>query len=808
MSDPIDRVLSGLRGVRAKSGGGWLACCPAHDDTDPSLSIDLTEDGAILVKCFAGCAQRHLIERVSAAAGLEPWAFFPPRDAAVRRNGRGPSVGGAGGEGLPAPWPGLTVAAYAAAKRLDPTRLRSWGVSDARYVGKPAMRIRYPDEAGREAAVRFRVALDKGDGWDRFRWQKGAKVSLYGHDRLPLARERGYAVLPEGESDAHTLWHYEEPALGIPGAENWNEARDAPFLADIPIVYVPLEPDQGGEALRKRLTTSAIADRVRVVDLSPFGVKDASALHCAAPELFEERWQAAKAAAMPLLDVADVADGLGETGVAILDGVEAFLGRYVAYPSEHARSAHTLWIGHTHMMDVFDSTPRLALLSPEPASGKTRGLEVSELLVPRPVEAVNVTAAYLFRKVDDPAGRPTVLFDEIDTVFGPKAREHEDVRGLLNAGHRKGAVAGRCIVRGKLVETVEYSAYCAVALAGLGDLPDTILTRSVVIPMRRRSRSERVQPFRRRVAVVEGHALRDRLATWAAMVAPQLEGVWPEMPEGVEDRDADVWEALLIVADAAGGAWPARARAAARALVAQSKESTPSLGIRLLDDLRTVFAGQNAMTTEAILTALHALPEAPWAELVAGKPLNARGLAKRLTTYTVKSKNIRVGEHVARGYTAEDLADAWERYLPPATVADNEPQTTEAGETLSRSPQESATSATSATGNPGSSSNSSGFPHQEAVFAQTGLGTDGVHRATAEPPRSATHAAPHLPRSTDVADVADVAVLRGDRGEGAAIPANCGAVESCRTLGPCPYFVEHGRCWAAKGPQEEATEDA
>src|SRR4028119_582142 len=110
-------------------------------------------------------------------------------------------------------------------------------------------------------------------------------------------------------------------------------------------------------------------------------------------------------------------------------------------------------------MNCWDSTPRLAFLSPEPGSGKTRALEASEPLVPRPVEAVNVSAPYLFRKVDDAAGRPTILFDEIDTVFGPKARGDEDVRGLLNAGHRKGAVAGRCVVREKVVETVEFPAY-------------------------------------------------------------------------------------------------------------------------------------------------------------------------------------------------------------------------------------------------------------------------------------------------------------------------------------------------------------
>jgi hypothetical protein len=118
-----------------------------------------------------------------------------------------------------------------------------------------------------------------------------------------------------------------------------------------------------------------------------------------------------------------------------------------------------------------ESTPRIAFLSPEPGSGKTRALEVTELLVPNPVEAVNVTPAYLFRKVGDPEGAPTILFDEIDTVFGPKAKDNEEIRGLLNAGHRRGAVAGRCVVRGKIVETEEIPAYCAVALAGLGGLP-------------------------------------------------------------------------------------------------------------------------------------------------------------------------------------------------------------------------------------------------------------------------------------------------------------------------------------------------
>jgi len=195
-----------------------------------------------------------------------------------------------------------------------------------------------------------------------------------------------------------------------------------------------------------------------------------------------------------------------------LDEVEAFLGRFVAYPSEAARIAHTLWIAHTHFMDRWESTPRIAFLSPEPSSGKSRALEVTEPLVPRPVHAVNTSPAYLFRKVSDPAGPPTILYDEIDTVFGPKAKDNEDIRGMLNAGHRRGATAGRCVVKGKIVETEELPAYCAVALAGLNDLPDTIMTRSVVIRMRRRSRDERVEPWRHRLNEPQAAPIAQRLA--------------------------------------------------------------------------------------------------------------------------------------------------------------------------------------------------------------------------------------------------------------------------------------------------------
>jgi Protein of unknown function (DUF3631) len=313
-----------------------------------------------------------------------------------------------------------------------------------------------------------------------------------------------------------------------------------------------------------------------------------------------------------------------------------------------------------------ESTPRLAFLSPEPGSGKSRALEVTEPLVPRAVHSVNTSPAYLFRKVSDEAGPPTILYDEIDTVFGPKAKDNEDIRGMLNAGHRRGATAGRCVVRGKEVFTEELPAYCAVALAGLDDLPDTIMTRSVVVRMQRRAQGEPIEPWRRRINEPEADKLCDRLIKWSNHVRGYATDTWPDMPAGVEDRDADVWEALLAVADLAGGHWPDIARVSAVRLVRDSKATKPSLGVLLLRDLRIVFneSGRDKMPSADILHELNKMDESPWGVIRRGEPLDARGLSQRLGKYGIGPKPQRVGQNVITGYSRSQFDDAWSRYDP------------------------------------------------------------------------------------------------------------------------------------------------
>lgn len=609
-----------------------MARCPArdHEDREGSLSVARGTEQPVVFKCHANC----------------------DRDAIL--------------DGL-----GLTLA--------DVSKPREQHDSGAEWTpGGPATAVYdYTDEHG---ALLFQVCRTAGKQFPQRRpdpsaksgwaWKLGRTRRVpYRLPELIAAVAAGQLVyITEGEKDVHAI----EAAGGVAttspgGAGKWREEYDRYFAGADVIIIADRDKPGRGHAGTVEQHLRAVARTVTVFEAAEG--KDA-ADHLASGHSLAEFAPAGTGQPPPPAELWD--------GARILDGVYAFLGRFVAYPSEAAHVAHALWCAHAHFMDAWESTPRIAFLSPEPGSGKTRALEVSELLVPRPVEAINTTPAYLFRKVSDPDGAPTILYDEIDTLFGPKAKDNEEIRGMLNAGHRRGAMAGRCVVKGKVVETEELPAYCAVALAGLGDLPDTLLSRSAVIRMRRRAPGETVEPFRRRVHKTEGHALAGQLTAWAAAASPQMEGTWPELPPGIEDRDADVWEALIAVGDAAGGNWPERARAAAVALVADSKAASPSLGIRLLADLRQVFGDAEAMSTEAVLSALRDLEESPWSDLK-GKPLNPRGLAQRLRQYGVKSINVRVGDSVPKGYRREDLHDPWSRYLPP--VADKSPQSATASAT-------------------------------------------------------------------------------------------------------------------------------
>ncbi|MDT8322000.1 MAG: DUF3631 domain-containing protein [Xanthomonadales bacterium] len=354
-------------------------------------------------------------------------------------------------------------------------------------------------------------------------------------------------------------------------------------------------------------------------------------------------------------------------GHEILDDTRDFIARFCAFPDEHSLNAVTLWCALAHMAHEFDTSPRLAALSPEPGSGKTRVLEILENLAPEPMFFFGASVAALFRSMAD--REVTLLFDEVDTIFtrGGKDDQSEDLRALLNVGYRNGATIPRCV--GAQHEVQHFSVFAPCALAGLGDLPETLMSRSIVIRMRRRAPNEFVEPYRPRQHADAGNEIRDRLTEWALTVGPRAGQSWPDLPDGIADRLAECWEPIIAVGDAAGGTWPERARAAAQAFVEIAIDRAPSLGIRLLSDLKKVFGDRPAIFTDDILKALNGLDEAPWGNL-RGHALDARGLANRLRQYDISSKDVRIGDAVRKGYARDDFFDSWQRYLsqpaPPA----------------------------------------------------------------------------------------------------------------------------------------------
>ncbi len=275
----LNHFITSLDNVKAAGDGRWTARCPAHDDRQNSLSVGLGRDGCVLVKCFVGCTS----EAIVGALGLALADLFPTRQS-KERGGRILPGDAATVQHSQESMPGLDLARYADAKRLPVDYLRSLGLADIRYFGQPAVRIPYQTAEGSEGPTRFRLALRKGtDGADnRFAWKKGSKVSIYGAERLAGYREKRRVVLVEGESDCHTGWYHGIDVVGLPGAGNWREERDAPFFDGFDHIAIIVEPDAGGEAVTKWLAKSRIRDRVHLVSLGEH--KDLSGLHLAYPD--------------------------------------------------------------------------------------------------------------------------------------------------------------------------------------------------------------------------------------------------------------------------------------------------------------------------------------------------------------------------------------------------------------------------------------------------------------------------------------------------------------------------------------------
>ena len=317
-------VHSHFKNVKKTGNNQYMAACPAHNDKDPSLSITLENDN-LLLYCFAGC----LYDDILNAVNLKNSDLFLNNDnkshtskTVQHRNGDVDNSNHVSkkvkqcnsntndtsqtsktlkhcntknsddsNHSSPNTSIGCTLADYAFYKRIPVDYLQGeFGLRDIKINFNrekiDALEVPYLDVDGNRVSSRRRISLF---GKDKFRWKTGNRPLLYGLQHLKYAIEVNCVVLVEGESDTHTLMFHGFPALGVPGATNFLDERDAEHFRNIDTIYLLKEPDAGGDKLLNTLANSSLRDKLSIVDLGEH--KDPSNLYTKNKKAFKKRFR-------------------------------------------------------------------------------------------------------------------------------------------------------------------------------------------------------------------------------------------------------------------------------------------------------------------------------------------------------------------------------------------------------------------------------------------------------------------------------------------------------------------------------------
>jgi hypothetical protein len=356
------------------------------------------------------------------------------------------------------------------------------------------------------------------------------------------------------------------------------------------------------------------------------------------------------------------------SGAELLEDLTRIINRYIVLP-RHAAVAAALWTLHTYLIDAADYTPYLHVSSPTRECGKSTLLDLLHRLAYRAMLTSGITAAALYRRIDRHG--PTMLLDELDTRL---RGEHSEIyRGVLNSGFsRDGGVFTICVGDQHLEK--DFKTFCPKVLAGIGRLPDTIVSRSIPIRLARASKEELQRRDRIRGHTIDAicEPFRRRLRRWADDHHSELRNQDPQIPAGLGARQADVWRPLFAIADIVGDEWEELARAASLALHSGREDEETDYGLLLLSDIRDLLKQRPSehILSAVIVSELIKREDRPWPEYRDQRPITPRGVASLLGRFAIKPTTIRVGCDVGKGYKLEALAPAFRRYLQKPDALD------------------------------------------------------------------------------------------------------------------------------------------
>jgi hypothetical protein len=345
----------------------------------------------------------------------------------------------------------------------------------------------------------------------------------------------------------------------------------------------------------------------------------------------------------------------------VIRQVEDFIRRYAILPDAAYLPLATLAVA-TYLADVFDAFPYVAFLSPTKGCGKTRMLELLELMCSKAWRGTFPTAAALYRMM---AKIPTLLLDEVEALRGRQVSEvSQAILAVLNAGYRKGATVPRC--DGPNHDLKFFPVYGPKVFAAIGGLPGTLADRSICITMQRKTAAQSVQRFLQSRAEAETAPIRESLKAWAETNRRTVRAVYVKTDDlgFLADREAELWMPLFAICAVAAPDRVRELKESAQALTGAkgADDVEDSLPLKLLADVRNVCAARSAhMLTAALLEALKGIPESPWGE--PGHELTARKLARMLHPFGVESRSVRVGDETGKGYSRVDFEEAFSRYL-------------------------------------------------------------------------------------------------------------------------------------------------